>query len=478
MTNRFAPYILSAAAILSMSVLTACNNKGGTAAVPRPINAPPNGAPIPGRPGQPAQQVPVPNGQVQNQGPANIPAQTPDTKKVTEEEDTSDPTQSVCFNGDEAQCQAEKAKKPSNAGSGNVPPKLASPPAKQNNYEEEDDTMPTLPNGKATVEGADIPMRTEKPVALKMEYTGAARDGYRTHLTALMNERMRNSEIKTEYYETVAAITRVKATLQGKNLQVVVAHKEGESEKIIMLAGSMNGRSGVAHLKKQNGMAERTGQRESLFSGTSMSGVAVCADEANNTCQVMLIRLLVGAEEVPVWVIYRSTNADLAIHPWQGAPGYANANNLFQYFVNTGRQNTQSVNVVLVDSFEVINGASGMKITTLMHDNQVLSARGPLLAPKESKLTNVKWNMDVEISDLYDENARSGFRTNLQQTLSAVHLIGNDGRMNFTLMYSLPPFGNEKSTTFDITYVRLQPLVKNIEVIRGLLLGAKVKTEL
>ncbi|MBX3016275.1 MAG: hypothetical protein KF767_00185 [Bdellovibrionaceae bacterium] len=475
MKKHTTPFLITLLAFTATGYLTACQKKGsgGTSQITG----------VQSRPAQPAKtttsdaQPQLQNGDKDKA--KNLPEQTdPQAVKpggtvavATPPAAKAATDSSECVWGDEPACDKLDDDAPAEvAPSGVIAPsgvvdKAPVAPA----TDEAGTPLPSPGEQTAPAPGADARF-------LSREYTGAAEDGYRHHLMSVMADRMKNSENKSAYYKTAEAITRVKAYLQDGVLQVTINHKESGKDKVTILGGPLTAESGAARLVVMNGSVRRGNDVDKgVFGKTAMSGVAVCADTSSGRCHVMVIRLEIGAKKIPVWVLHRTTNADISMADKKEFHGSDALRTFYGYFAKTNSAVLESVKTVIVDSFEVIHGASGMKITALMNDNQVVSARGPLLAPKESILTNVEWRRDLEIQDLYDQDARSGFKSSLQQSLKSVHLLTNDGRREFTLNYG---FSGGAQTDLDVTYIRIPHTVRDVLEIRTILNEMRVRSEL
>lgn len=488
MKRHATPLLLSMIALTSMGYLSACQKKGsgGTSA-------------IQGVPARPAQQAKVTDtktqAELQEGGKEKAKAlpQQGDPQKPTRKEDP-------CAWGEGPECELAKDKEEGSTKSGLPTPDKNKTEQKEeleegDYYEEEEseiDSTTQRPSGQTGSEqnaGKGLPQPTglkdayrpmPKPVAqLEKAYTGASEDGYRSHLMTVMADRMGKSANKDQYYKAAQAITRVKANIVDGILTVVVNHKESGKDKVTILGGPLNSKAGAARLTKMNSNIHKAkGMSASVFGSTAMSGTAVCADDNLASCYIMMIRLQIGKSKLPVWVITRSTNAHISFAKESQLPRNESMAKLFTYFANTNRQTLDSVKTVIVDSFEVIHGASGMKITAVMNDNQIVSARGPLVAPRESILTNVEWIKELEIQELIDHDTRSGFKSDLQNRVSKVHLLTNDGRREFTLNYGFAASPTGPAGDLDVTFSRVHPIVRDIEQIRSTLLDMHVQSEL
>lgn len=475
MRKHLTPTLIALVAFTATGYLTACQKKGSGGTSIQGVQA------RPAQPAKPATSEAQPQLQNGDKDKAkNLPAQTDPQATTAGTLAVATPAASKvvdngeCVWGDEPACdqvQPGDESETATAPSGVIAPSgtVTSVPPVEPATDEAGTPLPSADQKSVTVDAAGVRF-------LARGYTGAAEDGYRQHLMSVMADRMKNSANKTVYYKTAEAITRVKAYLQDGILQVTVNHREGGKDKVTILGGPLNAGAGAARLVVMNGSVRRGADVDkSIFGKTQMSGVAVCADASSGNCHVMVIRLQVGSKKIPVWVIHRTTNADISMAERKEFHGNESLRTFYRYFAQVNRQTLDSVKTVLVDSFEIVHGASGMKITALMNDNQVVSARGPLLAPKESILTNVEWKRDLEIQDLYDYDARSGFKSSLQQSVSSVYLITNDGRREFTLNYG---FSGGANADLDVTYLRIHPVVRDLSEIRSILNEMRVGSEL
>lgn len=474
-----APIIL----VLMASFLTACGKKDDNSAT----TIQPYRSQIPTQPQQP-------------QGPIN-PENQPNKPIPPQEDPNQPPTNDAqrCENGDEAACD-------------NVDQPLT----------DNEDSQPLPPS-----------ISDEEIAALATQYTSAGGDGFRSHLTELMNQKMKSAIQKIRYYRTAKTILNVRAEVDGDNMNVRVERSGQQGTHFILLKGKLGYDSGIARLRKiktvrsgksaqgqisaafqsamiedqipgpvlpskdspkqnsptpnsdanshseqQNAQSENKNGSQNKNSGqppanlehdedsTALSGSAMCLDRDNSKCLVVLVNLRIGMLKTPVIAVVRRSSASFSLLH-QNITN-SNAHELMGYFANTSQRLLKSMKSIELTSSEVIHGRTEMKSVIIMQDNQMIAAKGPMLAPVETKFTNVTWEKDVDLRDLMGRDPRTGFRQDLQNKITGVRMTSNNGKGEITLAFATPADAQGGSPgEVSIIFTRSHPLVKYIDEIRA-----------
>lgn len=471
-----APVIL----VLFATFMTACGKKDeGSATTIQPVRSQ--------KPVQPQQPIkPGPNGP-QKPG-TDVPAQRdPNQPPVNDAQ--------KCENGDEAACDNVDTPVTDNQDQQQLPPQISE----------------------------------EEIASLATQYTSAGGDGFRSHLAELMNQKMKLASNKVRYYMTAKSIRSIRAEVNGESMNVRVERAGQDGTQYILLKGNLGFDSGVARLRKiktvragqnsagqisaaftaaaidgelpapvlpngspgvaatpspgqQQGQAgqppandqraqqDQSGQPpvnpDQEEDSTEISGSAMCLDKNKEKCLVVLVNLKIGSQKTPVLAVVRRTGASISLID-QNIPN-ANANNLFGYFANTERQILKSMKSVEFTSSEVVHGRTEMKALIIMNDNQMIAAQGAMLAPVETKFTNVQWEKATDLRDLMGRDPRTGFRQDLQNMITAVRMTTNNGKGEVTLAFGTPADAlGGGAGEVSIIFTRNHPLVKYVDEIRA-----------
>lgn len=431
--------------------------------------------------------------QPQNPQQPNRPEQEP-TKPVPPQEDPDQPPVNDaqrCENGDEAAC---------------------------NNVD-----TPVTDNEQQPLPPA---ISEEEIASLATQYTSAGGDGFRAHLTELMNQKMKLGSSKVRYYRTAKSIRSVRAEVEGDNMNVRVERSGQNGVHYVLLKGKLGYESGIARLKKIKTVragSQSSGQISAAFSTaviedqlpspvlpngsvaqaatptpntdpstdqsgqnqaqkgqsgqppvhpdheedtTSMTGSAMCLDRDNSKCLVVLVHLKIGGLKTPVFAIVRRSSSSISLLH-QNITN-SNANNLMGYFANTSQRLINSMKSVEFTSSEVIHSRTEMKARIIMQDNQMIAVQGPMLAAVETKFTNVNWEKEVDLRDLMGRDPRTGFRQDLQKMITGVRMTSNNGKGEITLAFATPADAQGGAAgEVSIVFTRVHPLVKYIDEIRA-----------
>lgn len=252
-------------------------------------------------------------------------------------------------------------------------------------------------------------------------YTGAGKDDLRQYLTESMNK-VRDEDKRQKNLSLARSIESVRARVDVVASQAVVTIGSKRSSTPIILSGQM-GQNGNARLSSRS---------------SGMTGTMTCLDLNNSTCYVSLIR--VRSQGAVAAIIVRHTAADANVNIPQDRKGTNDFLRLVDLFSNTKERNGEpnSLREILVQSFEVINGVSGIKVSIISKENQLITASGPLVGASDgSKLTNVIMQRDLNLEDLIEVERHSAFKTDLNHAIQEIRMVENDGVGNVSLLMTV-----------------------------------------
>lgn len=206
--------------------------------------------------------------------------------------------------------------------------------------------------------------------------------------------------------------------------------------------------------------AEGIAQLSPISSAVAVKGSLICLDQDSRTCYTTRVRLEFGrpGHRGVVNIINRRTLANFDFHLPAEISRNLEFRKFLSLFMNTERRNGSynSLREIMVDSFEVMNGRSGIKFSLISYENELIVAEGPLLAPANGGIaTNIIMRRDPYLDDLVDLETRRGFKSNIHNSLSDVRLITNDGTRKFTLFMNVRPDEFNDQGSLSITFVRL-----------------------
>ena len=298
------------------------------------------------------------------------------------------------------------------------------------------------------------------PVGTK--FTGTGEDSLRSELLQRMDTAISDKATKERDLKAAESIRAVNVRLDRRtgDAAVNVIMHVGNKNENILLAGALDVR-GSTKLVATN-------------SKTAISGHLVCMDKDQKNCFTAYIRLNIGAagKRATVAVISRKTNANYHFNMPQTMSGHGAFEKLVNMFANTDKQikSGNSIKTIIVETFEVLHARSGIRITVLSQEGEMVSASGPLLGAADGDfLTNVRMNMsNMPLEDFAElKSARASYKTGVQSSLSQVRMIGNDGKREIAVRYSFANGRGEDS--FNVVFKRFRSDVKSADEIAALM---------
>ena len=392
------------------SMLVACSKKSDSK---KPENAPVRAA-------EPAQQDP----KKQLRPPTASQAGTGSTRRQTQTErpaETQTPDSEPSLPGSDESTQA--------------PPQQESqrPPVREQERPSQRPARPQAPGQTQRPPEIEVPITP--PATHGSEYTTASADYLHAHLKERMNS-ISDAGQRRRNKEAAESIRGVRVGMNGTNadsseVSVAVAIEKSGKTEILKLGGILRSKGPV-----QLFVTGSEGNRNNV------KGTFVCLDENPDTCFVSLITLHMGrgSNSSVVKMISRKTNANFTLTLPEQRGNNPAFNRLVSLFLNTTQRirTGNSLRTILLETAEVINGRSSMKLSMISRENQVIVGSGPLLASKGGQTTNVLLKRDTHLLDLIDLQNGQEFKLNIHESINEMRLIGNDRKGCLTIAMGIP----------------------------------------
>ena len=380
---------------------------------------------------------------------------------------------------------AKNIQLPGEGSTNKTAPKLDSPKVKSSDEEESDyaDKKSNSTDEKALAKtemaktgssANQAKVETQFPASTPLvhnvgtKFTGAGEDSLRSEMIQRLDAASTDKASKARNVKVAESIRAVNVRLDRRtgDAAVNVIMHVGSKNENILLAGALDAR-GTTKLVATN-------------SKMAISGHLVCMDQNEKTCFTAYVRLSINeaGKKAIVGVISRKTNANYDFKMPKTMSGNGSFEKLVKMFDNTSRgiKGSNSVKTVIVESFEVINGRSGLRVTVLSQEGEMISASGPLLGANDGDfLTNVRMNLsNLPLEDFAElKNPRASYKTGIQKSLSQVRMIGNDGKREVALRYSFDNGRGEDS--FNVVFKRTRNEIKSADDIAALMSATQKK---
>lgn len=278
--------------------------------------------------------------------------------------------------------------------------------------------------------------------------------------------RARNSRVGERYrrlnIEAAASVTFAKMTVDSLSGDGIVTLKVNEYGKDVVynLAGSSA--SGPANPLR----LVRAGNGEKTTGSRLIEGTWKCVD-FDGGCENVFVRVKIGGgdDSAIINVVFRNSKMDL----WFSLPGQSSGNpeylRLYELAINTIKKNLNSANrlrTATMNSWEVVNGRSGVTLYMKAHNDELLAFAGPLLAPEAGTGVNIvlsRLAQDKEDSlDLINTNSTS---LRYQNFIADARLVANNGLGQVRVKIKMRKRLDFAQDQFAITFMRrVKPIVE------------------
>lgn len=255
--------------------------------------------------------------------------------------------------------------------------------------------------------------------------------------------------------ETASSIVSAKLSVRDSGEAVITLKmSEGSSIKTYNVVGDLS----EGHSSALQAVSEVEGSRTT--GAKVVAGSLKCLDE-DGGCDNTLARLSVDSRgsKAIVNIVFRKTIADSYFKlPGResGDPEYAQIEDFIKNSI-LSTPGDDRIEVVRMNTFEVVNGRSGFSLTIEGMNKEFMGFEGPLLGSTESSFVNIPLNR-------IGAGEASGLRFDLDNTLGEVRLAGNNGQGKLTLSFKMRPNGNYTQDEFvGIFTRRIKPIINPTE---------------
>lgn len=280
--------------------------------------------------------------------------------------------------------------------------------------------------------------------------------------------RARNNKAKPE--DRQANLAAAGSVLDAKlsidklsgDASITLKVQEGNQVSVYNLAGSALGGPANRLVSVTSGNGEMT------TGFNSIEGTLKCLD-FDGGCANMFARLKVGQSPYAsiVSVIFRHSAADLYFH----LPGEYSDNPeyyvLRELAINTIQRadSTNRVKTVRMESWEVVNGRSGVMLSLRAANNELLAFSAPLLAPEAGTGVNIPLARVAEDSaDSLDLVSYKKTKLTYANWIGDARLIANNGLGQVRISLKMRQRGPDTADQFAITFMRkIKPLIEITE---------------
>ncbi len=237
-----------------------------------------------------------------------------------------------------------------------------------------------------------------------------------------------------------------------KNVRMVIDSETGDvAVTIVRRLDGQNKSSLLGGAFDSHGIVRLSSQENH-----SIRGILMCLDRTDKTCYSARIRLEIGqpGSRAIVHLIYRRTSANFDYHLPTAVSNNSEFVRLVDLFYNAEDHNgrSNSLRSALIDTFEVINGRSGLRVSLTSNENELITASGPLVNASQG---SVSLDRERNFDDLVDLKEGHSFKRRMHDTISNVILTGNDASREITLSFAVRPEAlSGKEESLSVTFLR------------------------
>lgn len=291
-------------------------------------------------------------------------------------------------------------------------------------------------------------------------YTSSSTDDLLTFLR-LRNERV-SYETRQANLAAAASVVSAKLNIDEFSGDAIVTVKvqEGSDVKVYNLAGMNNLGGGTA----SNLRSVRAGNGETSTGTRPIDGTLKCMD-LDGGCDTTFVRLRLGytGSSSIVNLVFRNSAADLFVKFPDVRSENAEYLFLQEFVTNTIRQIQipNRIKTVRMNSWEVVNGRSGVMVSVKGFNNELLGFASPLLAPEAGTGVNINASrLAKDKDDSLDLLDWDRAQLNYANSIGEARLVANNGLGQVRLLLKMRKRGNFPQEQFTMTFMRkIKPLV-------------------
>lgn len=285
-------------------------------------------------------------------------------------------------------------------------------------------------------------------------YTSTSTDQLLDYLRA-RNERV---SWETRQLNLKAAASVEFAQLQTDKMSgdalVTLKIREGNSVNTYRLGGG-RGEGVSSNLRKLS--AGTTGKR-------ALDGTIKCLD-LDGGCETTFVRLKIGSSpsSAIINIVFRQSFADLFFQlpgEYSQNPEYLNLRGFIRNSTSS-RNTTDAIKHATMSSFEVVNGRSGVTVSVVGKNRELLAFAGPLLAPEAGTAVNLNLSrIAKDEEDSLDLLAQANNKLNYANTIGQARLIANNGLGQVKVALKMRKRAHYAQDQIAITFMRkINPIV-------------------
>lgn len=288
-------------------------------------------------------------------------------------------------------------------------------------------------------------------------YTGTADDALRDFLLYKMNSV--KSEFQLRNIRSAQAVQSASLKMDlaspAKRVEMTIAIEAGKGKsQDVVFAGHIG--------------ADRTAHLTTNFRGNLAIATAKCLDKVvgnKATCETVHARIELGkkGQRSFVNVIFRRTNVKLAAQFAEKKCATQECEELYNVFAISQLNNQAVYNVdrdsarlksAKLETFEVLNGRSGMKLSMITRGNELMNVSGELLRNSSSV------SASTEVS--YADQSASGknYKTRLNDKIKDAAIVANNAKGQISVALTV---GDERRNVSDKFEIQVERISKDIE---------------
>ncbi|UOF00604.1 hypothetical protein [Bdellovibrio reynosensis] len=339
-----------------------------------------------------------------------------------------------------------------------VPPVVDSIPEVKDKYQLPEDYKA---NDASNVDRKGLSKRlTGGTTAEGLNYTSTSTDELLNFLRA-RNQKV-NHDTRRLNLEAAASIVSAKMTVDKATRDTAVTLKiqEGSEVKVYNLAGYLaedEYASALTTVISANGEIA-TGIRP-------VDGTIKCLD-MDGGCETTFARLKIGQSpnSAIANIVFRNSKADVHFDlpgEYSNNPEYLVIRELVHSSIKR-LNHDNTIKSVTMNSWEVVNGRSGVALTIKARNGELLGFAGPLLAPETGTRVNVKLSrIAKEDDDSLDLISLNSAKLNYANSVGEARMVANNGLGQVKILVKMRQRGSHAQDQFLVTFMRtIKPIVE------------------
>ncbi len=261
--------------------------------------------------------------------------------------------------------------------------------------------------------------------------------------------------------QAAASVFSAKLTIDGMSGDAIVTLKiqEGRDVKVYNVAGGLSGSYASPLKSVSSGNGEKSsGQR-------ALEGTIKCLD-LDGLCENTFARLKIGTagSSAIINVVFRNSVSDV----YFSLPGTYSDNPeylVMREFIRNSilQANTDNkLKQARMNSFEIVNGRSGVALTMKGVNNELLGFSGPLLAPEAGTGVNINLTrIAKDQDDGLDLISLDKAQLNYANWIGDARMVANNGLGQVKIALKMRKRASYSQDMFTVTFMRkIKPLVE------------------